>query len=276
MMRTKQNIVWMILATVLLILAYGFWIEPYHIEVRHLWFKDAEFKKILSGKIAIHLSDLHIDKIGRTEQKVLRLIDELNPDLIFLTGDYVKWGGDYEPALNFLSKLKAKIGVWAVMGDYDYRVSRKSCLFCHAPGTGKPTLRHSVRFLRNSVELINLPDGHLLIEGFDEGSEQSVFAGETLRSSTKNAPDIILSHNPLAFDQLDKDQHVVMLAGDTHGGQIPLPSWIWKLLGYEKNARYNQGYFQEGNKTMYVSRGIGTSHLPIRILRRPEVVVLHF
>ena len=89
-------------------------------------------------------------------------------------------------------------------------------------------------------------------------------------------PALILSHNPLVFEQMDKNQHVVVLAGDTHGGQIPLPSWAWEILGYEKNARYNQGYFQKGNKIMYVSRGIGTSHLPIRIFRRPEIVVLYF
>jgi len=276
MIKINQNILGIVLGVALLILAYGFGIEPCQLEVRHLEIKGAEFKKVLEGKIAVHLSDLHIDKIGGREQKVLKLIDELKPDLIFLTGDYVKWDGDYEPALNFLAKLKAKIGVWAVIGDYDYSVSRKSCLFCHIPGTGKPTKRHNVHFLRNSVEQVNLPNGQLLIAGLDEGFEETFLNGETLQSSIKNAPGIMLSHNPLSFDQLDKDQHVIVLAGDTHGGQIPLPSWVWGLLGYEKNARYNQGYFQDGNKKMYVSRGIGTSHLPIRILRRPEIVVFHF
>jgi len=276
MIKINQNILGIVLGVALLILAYGFGIEPCQLEVRHLEIKGAEFKKVLEGKIAVHLSDLHIDKIGGREQKVLKLIDELKPDLIFLTGDYVKWDGDYEPALNFLAKLKAKIGVWAVIGDYDYSVSRKSCLFCHIPGTGKPTKRHNVHFLRNSVEQVNLPNGQLLIAGLDEGFEETFLNGETLQSSIKNAPGIMLSHNPLSFDQLDKDQHVIVLAGDTHGGQIPLPSWVWGLLGYEKNARYNQGYFQDGKKKMYVSRGIGTSHLPIRILRRPEIVVFHF
>lgn len=276
MTKTKQNISAIVLATVLLILAYGLWIEPYHIEVRHLWLQQVKFEKALQGKIAIHLSDLHIDKIGRKEQNVLRFIDKLKPDLIFLTGDYVKWDGDYEPALTFFSKLKAKIGVWAVMGDYDYRVSRKSCLFCHTSGTGKPTRRHKVRFLRNSIEQINLPSGRLLIAGLDKSFERPFPSDATSQFFSHNTPDIILSHNPLAYDQLDKDQNVIMLAGDTHGGQVILPSWIWKFLGYEKNARYNQGYFQENKKKMYVSRGIGTSHLPIRILRRPELVVLHF
>jgi predicted MPP superfamily phosphohydrolase len=78
------------------------------------------------------------------------------------------------------------------------------------------------------------------------------------------------------FDYLEADQDVIMLAGDTHGGQFPLPPWLWNLLGYEKNAKYNHGWFKDGKKRMYVTRGIGTSHWPIRILRRPEIVVIHF
>jgi len=46
------------------------------------------------------------------EQKVLDILEKLQPDIIFLTGDYVAWDGDYEPALKFLSQLHAKIGVW--------------------------------------------------------------------------------------------------------------------------------------------------------------------
>jgi predicted MPP superfamily phosphohydrolase len=275
-MKAKQNISGIVLATVLLTLAYGFLIEPYQFEVGHVWFENTQLNKILKDKIAVHISDIHINKIGKREKTVLRLIDELKPDLIFLTGDYIKWDGNYEPALTFFSNLKAKIGVWAVMGDYDYRVSRKSCLFCHDPGSKQPTQRHGVRFLRNSVEKISLPRGYVWIGGIDEGFNEPITSGETLQLVAKNSTGFILSHNPLVFDSLDDDLDVIMLAGDTHGGQIPLPSWIWKLLGYEKNARYNQGYFQDGKKKMYVSRGIGTSHLPIRIFRRPEVVVLHF
>ncbi len=275
-MINKRNVFGVSLGFTLLLLIYGAWIEPNLVEVRHLWIQDTKIKKVLKNKIAVHISDLHIDKIGKREEKVLKMIDELKPDLIFLTGDYVKWYGDYKPALIFLSRLKAKIGVWAVMGDYDYSCSRKSCLFCHSPDRTKPTNRHNVRFLRNSFERISLPDGYLIIMGIDEGFEQPFDSSEILQFLSKDESNIILSHNPLAFDSLDYYQDVIMLAGDTHGGQIPLPSWLWQLLGYEKNSRYNQGLFREGRKKMYVTRGIGTSHTPIRILRRPELVVLNF
>jgi hypothetical protein len=79
----------------------------------------------------------------------------------------VKWKRNYEAALTFLSQLKAKIGIWGVMGDYDYSSSRKSCLFCHGEGSKQFTQRYSIRFLRDSSELLNLPGGTLRIEGIE-------------------------------------------------------------------------------------------------------------
>ena len=275
MINKKQITFLVLLVTLLMLLIYGVWIEPYQVDVHHLQIKGAGINKVLKDKIAVHLSDLHIIKIGKREKKISKILDDLKPDLIFLTGDYVGWGGDYEPALTFLSSLKAKIGIWAVMGDYDYSSSRKSCLFCHEQGSGKFTERHKVRFLRNEMELDGLPDGYAWLGGSDPGAEFNYITNEGIRFLEEKTPSIILSHSPLIFD-LVFDQDVLILAGDTHGGQIPFPSWLWGILGYEKSALYNQGLFQEGQKRMYVSRGIGTSHFPIRILCPPELVVLHF
>jgi predicted MPP superfamily phosphohydrolase len=268
--RPKKTLLYTFFAIMLCLGIYGFFIEPDWIEVHHLSMNDTLFGKALKGMTAVHISDLHIGKIGRREEKVLKIIDDINPDFIFLTGDYVKWDGDYEPALNFLSQLHARVGVWAVMGDYDYSNSRKSCLFCHEQGTGKPTSRHPARFLRNSSELVSLYDGDMKVYGIDIEEEDKD------KKIDERGPAIILCHSPLGFDRLDNNSDVLMLSGDTHGGQIPLPAWFWRLLGYEKNAKYNRGLYREGHKMMYVSRGIGTSHVPIRIFRRPEVVVLHF
>jgi hypothetical protein len=260
----------------LLFLLYGLFIEPNRIEISHVEIKADALNHTLKGKTAVHLSDLHINTVGKREKEILRIIDDLKPDLIFLTGDYVKWSGNYEEALSFLSRLEAPMGVWAVMGDYDYSSSRKSCLFCHEQGSGKPTGRHQVRFLKNEIAQSDFLRGAAWLGGVDSDAESDSIAEiptEFLRDKT---PAIILSHNPLLFDALEKNQDILVLAGDTHGGQVPLPSLLWQILGYRKNALYNRGFFQEGMKKMYVSVGIGTSHLPLRFLRTPELVVLHF
>jgi predicted MPP superfamily phosphohydrolase len=87
------------------LIIYGVWIEPDRIEVHHVWIHDRYLGKVLDKKIVVQLSDLHIKRIGSREQGILKILNELKPDFIFLTGDYVKWKGDYEAALTFLSKL---------------------------------------------------------------------------------------------------------------------------------------------------------------------------
>ena len=259
------------------LLLYGILIEPNKVETHDVWIQDRNLAQIFNGRVIVQLTDLHIRTLGEREQMVLEILDRLRPDIIFLTGDYVTWDGDYEPALKFLSKLHAKVGVWAVMGDYDYSSSRKSCLFCHEQGTGKQSRRHSVRFLRDNLQVLDLPEGAVGIAGTDieeVNSPGNLKVWSEIKN--KNIPTIVLSHNPLAFEAISDNQNLLMLAGDTHGGQVPIPAWVFGIIGYKKNALYSQGLFEQRGNRMFVSRGIGTSHLPFRLFRQPEVVVLHF
>jgi hypothetical protein len=274
--RRKRVFVSAMVAIILALGGYGFLLEPYWIEVSHLWIGNAGLSKTLAGKVAVHLSDLHIKAMGKRELAVIQFIKQLNPDLVFLTGDYVKWKGNPEAALTFLSKLEATIGVWGVMGDYDYSNSRKSCFFCHEPDTRRPATTHGVKFLRNKIEKVEIRGEQLVVGGIGGEGDRDPALKEVLNGWAKNQPAIILTHDPLNFDLFDKTESVLVLSGDTHGGQIPVPSFIWTILGYDKNALYSHGLYEDGRKKMYVSRGLGTSHVPFRFLRRPEITVLHF
>src|SRR4030042_5792563 len=112
-MRVKKTILSIFFAVISVLGIYSLFIEPNNIEVHHIRQNDTCIGKTLKGVTAVHISDLHISKIGKKEKKVLDIIKDINPDVIFLTGDYIKWDGDYEPALNFLSELHARVDVWA-------------------------------------------------------------------------------------------------------------------------------------------------------------------
>lgn len=211
--KKKQIVLSVTLGIFLMLMVYGVWIEPYQLDVRHLQIKDSGISNVLEGKIAVHISDLHINRIGKRERKILKIIEDLKPDLIFLTGDYVKWGGDYESALTFLSRLNASIGVWAVMGDYDYTCSRKSCLFCHEQGSGKPTRKHKVKFLRNEMVQISLSNGHAWLGGIDPGAELNYISDEKTHFLGEKTPAIILSHSPQIFNHIDKIKMCLSLRG---------------------------------------------------------------
>ena len=259
---------------------YGRFIEPDMVQVKTIHIKTDFINNALKGKKIIHLADLHLSKFGKAEEKILSTIEKINPDLIFLTGDYIKWKGDIEPALRFLSLLKAKDGVFAVMGDYDYSNSRTSCLFCHEKGKTQLTKQHNVIMIRNSSHQIKINGQVIEIAGLDEGYDDS----ETLnkydnkhdKTENNKSLKLVLSHTPLNFDEFSSKDKILMFAGDTHGGQVKLPLWLFKLLGYKKNVKYNYGLFKSENKTMYVTRGTGTSHFKFRLFCPPEIAVFEF
>ena len=266
---------YLIISLITALLIYGRFIEPDMVQITTTHIKTDFINKALKGRKIVHLSDLHLSKFGKAERKILNTINQINPDLIFLTGDYIKWKGDIKPALNFLSRLKAKHGVFAVMGDYDYSNSRTSCLFCHAKGTTKPTKEHNIIMLRNSSRKININDDIIEIAGIDEGYDDPEFFKEKSKLDNKSSL-LVLSHSPLAFDKFSGRDKIFMFAGDTHGGQVKFPLWLFKLLGYKKNVKYNYGLFKKGNKTMYVTRGTGTSHFKFRLFCPPEIAVFEF
>ncbi|MCK5682750.1 metallophosphoesterase [bacterium] len=246
------------------------------VQVRKINIEAGFIKDVLKGKTVVHLSDLHLSGLGEKEEEILNKIEQINPDLILLTGDYIKWSGDIAPVLKFFSRLKAKIGVFAVMGDYDYSNSRTSCLFCHEKGKARLTSKHNVIMLANSSHKIKINDQVIEITGIDRGYDEQLAFKANAKANEKNILRLVLSHSPLSFDDLDSKDKILMFAGDTHGGQVKLPLWVFKLFGYDKNVKYNYGLFYQENKTMYVTRGTGTSHFKFRLFCPPEIAVFEF
>ncbi len=257
-------------------LFYGFFIEPNRLEVNYVDLR-TEFKHSRTDPITIlQISDIHLNRFGDFQQRIIHMVNEIDPDLIFLTGDYIAWKHSPDPALQFFSKLNAKYGVYAVMGDYDYSNSKNSCLFCHESGTANPTKAHPVTMLRNSGDVINIDGSKIPVFGIDEAYSETDGI-EIFNSLTDNEnPALILCHNPLVFEELDSRKNALVFSGDTHGGQILLPKFIFGILNYEKNVKYNHGIYRKGNLIMNVSSGIGTSHFKFRLFNPPELTVVEF
>lgn len=275
-MYAKQAIKIVIMGFVLLcVMCLWGYVESLRVRVIDVDIDNPALSLILKGKTAIQLSDIHMDSWGYRENRMMSLIETLKPDLIFLTGDVIPWRGDVHAALDFLSRLSPPMGTYAVMGDYDYSNSRNSCLFCHQKGSGLPTTAHKVRMLRNETVRIDTDEGSFWITGLDGSYESGLRPGD-LHNTERENPLLVLSHDPLVFDALDQQLGCVMLSGDTHGGQLYLPQALWHLIGYEKNARYNHGVYHRGANTLYVTRGVGTSHVPFRLFCPPEIVVIRF
>jgi len=267
---------------VLIILAYGYFIEPYAIFVKHITIADPKFSKILGDFKIVHLSDLHISKMGPKEEAVLRKINMLKPQIIFITGDIAQWSAQSEDAVRFLEQLKAPYGVFFVLGDADLTSGRGHCLFCHPKGNYHQ-LRQPQNFLRNEAIKIKGPKGVFFIGGVSpdlESDRQIASVVEKIVKKAGDSPLILLSHFPKTWEFVPDNSHTLLLSGDTHGGQVWMPAFVWKITGYKQVTDHTgiKGLFSKGDSAyLYINPGIGTTrHFPFRIGVPPRIALFEF
>jgi predicted MPP superfamily phosphohydrolase len=238
--------------------ADALFVEPYRIEVTHQEITGAVTEPL---KIA-HISDIHTHGIGRREREIFRILDDEKPDMIVVTGDTPgKVGGNYPECKEVYEQLHAPLGVWFVRGNWENdRLPRNERAYYREAG---------VKFLLNSSEVAR-PD--VWVVGLDDPYSGTAKLDLAMQGVPNGVYTIALFHSPGYFDRIAG--HVnLCLTGHTHGGQVHIPFvkpfWLPKGCG-----RYLEGWYSEHGSQMYVSRGIGTSILPIRFLCRPELAFI--
>lgn len=262
-------------------LYYGIFIEPYDVMVKKVTIRDDLLYKAWHGLKILQLSDLHITNIGKRERKVRHLVSRLDPDLICVTGDLAQWDSSNSKVIQFLNSLKAKYGVYVILGDSDMSTGSQRCFFCHKSGNIHGLRRKPV-FLRNSLVQVQIKNGrHIEIIGIapDLNKEEFPVFWKGIEMSFDNyTPVLVLSHFSSLWNLVPEDEHLLWLSGDTHGGQVALPRFLWPLVYRGKDYEHLKGLFSSGEgKWLYVNQGIGTTrHLPVRIGVPPEITLFSF
>jgi len=263
-----------------LLIFYTLIIEPNVITLNRVTIRSNKLSRVLQGRVVVQISDLHIDKIGFRERKLISVLSELSPDLLLITGDLTAWDGkDFSGFLDFISQVKARFGVFVILGDSDYLHRNKTCILCHIKNSNKLKKSRNFRVLRNETLELRMGGENILICALDPYSsyDSRVRKYMTIRSAPPKIPMIVLEHIFRGFQNYEGRPELI-LSGNTHGGQVYLPppirSHILKRLEHDTN--YLSGLFKSGKTFLYVNRGIGTSDLPIRFLCYPEVSVFRF
>ncbi|RJX33112.1 MAG: hypothetical protein C4531_05720 [Desulfurivibrio sp.] len=279
-MPPKQYFFLAAFVSLVMLAAYGYVIEPGRVRIERVVIPDKELYQAWGGVKIAQLSDLHIDTIGPREEKVLQLLTESKPDLIVITGDIAQWNTDPQPGLRFLEQLQAPLGVYAILGDSDISSGRRYCLFCHSGGNVHHQRQHP-RMLKNSYAAITVPatGKKVIIAGVfpaEDGEAGQTAMAELLRQTAE--PVLLLAHFSEGWRQIRHKGPLLWLAGDTHGGQIAIPDFIWRDLQLVDFPQYMAGlFYAAGHKWLYVNRGIGTvSYFPFRIGVPPEVTIISF
>jgi predicted MPP superfamily phosphohydrolase len=220
----------------------------------------------------VQLSDLHLHDIGARHERIAREVDALEPDLVTFTGDTVDDSRKLDLTSEFLRLLRTNAPKLGVMGNWEYQGGVAPDALARAFG------RHGGELLVNRSVTVAARGLELLVTGLDDWLRGRPDLGGALAG----APDairarghhLVMAHCPAQRDALSSGGAGTripwILAGHTHGGQVGVPGLRITPFG---SGEYVRGWYRATPPSLYVSRGIGTSVVPLRIGSRPEVAV---
>jgi predicted MPP superfamily phosphohydrolase len=182
------------------------------------------------------------------------------PDMIVLGGDYVTWGDRryVTPSADALAPLSAPHGIFGILGNHDDDRDMPAAL-----------ARNGVQMLRDARTRVSIRGEVIDLVGVRFWTKRQSDIAALMRGAAPAS--ILLAHDPRRLAEAAALDIPLVLAGHTHGGQVVLP-----LIGPVAARKFPvvAGIGRRGSTTMFVSRGVGTVYVPVRVNCPPEVAVL--
>ena len=237
------------------------------------------------GYTIVQVSDLHNKEFGRGQRRIVSKIVEQNPDIIVITGDMIdSRNTDVETALDFAQKAVGVAPCYYVPGNHENRIPEAyEQLKAGLKECGVTILENEAADLEQNgtaITLMGVLDPIFNVGKTDEAGniledERTVMEVQLENLDSLNRFTILLSHRPEMLDVYAEAGLDLVFTGHAHGGQWRLPGLGGIIApGQGFFPEYTEGSHTEGDTTMYVSRGLGNSLMPIRIFNRPEIVVV--
>lgn len=275
-------------ATALMCLAYSYFVEPGYLIVERAEIEVEDWNVAFDGIKIVMIADIHGGSNDVDEKKideVVRLANEEHPELIVLLGDYVSESKQKDTPLKMpmeviarkLAALKARYGVFAVLGNHD--------VWNNPEAIAAELRKNGIRVLEHQVATIDIGGADLRLLGLKDHtlvrtwSSYSSEAKKAVENSDGTGDIITLSHSPdmvkLVTGELAiSDHQKLFLAGHTHGGQVWFPLIGSPIVPSSYGQTYARGHVIEDGLDMYITTGVGTSILPVRFMVPPSITVL--
>jgi predicted MPP superfamily phosphohydrolase len=250
------------IGTITGVLAHGYVYERHRIELTRRTLEVSGLPAALSGLRVGFLTDFHRSDTVSHEivDHAVRMIIAEAPDLIILGGDYVTWGDRrfVAPVAEALAPLSAPHGVFAVLGNHDDDRDMPAAL----AAKGFVVLKDARTRLTIRGETLDLA-------GIRFWTRRLADVAYVLRGAASNV--MLLAHTPMRLAEAAALAVPLVLSGHTHGGQIVLPG-IGAVAAREFPVVAGTG--RRDSTTIFVSRGVGTVYVPVRVNCPPEVALL--
>src|SRR5688572_1713791 len=241
---------------------YGVGFERHRLGVTQATLPVAGLPAALEGVRIALLTDLHHSALVGEEdiQIAVQLALAQRPDLIVLGGDYVTFGDRafVSPVAELLAPLHAPHGVFAILGNHDDDKEMPAAL-----------ARNRFTVLRDQRTRVRLRGEALELAGVRFWTRRPVDLARVLRNARDTV--VLLAHDPRRLTEAAELNIPAVLSGHTHGGQVVLPG-----IGALAKARFPilEGVGGRESTSIFVSRGIGTVYVPVRINCPPEVALV--
>jgi predicted MPP superfamily phosphohydrolase len=232
----------------------------------------------LDGLVVVQLSDFHAGFAPSFNLRAMRRAVDLAlaaaPDLLLITGDFAGGSSGAAELQHQLRRLSAPLGVFGVFGNHDHGDSKAPFV---RPTPPDLITSCGVRLLTNETASVEYRGATIQIGGVDDtdGDHDDLPAVLAALDRRPGVLRLLLSHHAEVVRQTAPGDFHLTLAGDTHGGQICLPLPGRRVLLSDLTAEFAEGAYDVGGRALYVTRGVGTSMLPLRAFCRPEIVVFH-
>lgn len=241
-----------------ILLIYFFFIFPTQwLKIEHVHHTMGMNKRILQ------ISDLHVDRLRISSERLKESIEALKPDYIFLTGDFT-YRARFLPRVNHYLKVITDSGipVYAVLGNHDYQLPRLNRLLELFKANGIPVLRN---------ESLSLPEFDLV--GIDDYGTGHSKVEKAFKGISNKRPVIVITHDPNVLFRIQRPFDYLM-AGHLHGKQLNVPFFFKiKPKGPLPAIGIYKGLHTSDNGIFYISKGIGQAGVNARFMVRSEITL---
>lgn len=240
--------------------------EPTWVKIERIPLYYPNLHPDLEGIKILQLSDIHLSKVVSRPyvRHCIQMANQLKPDIILLTGDYVTRVKKYiHPVAEELGHLKSPLGTYAVLGNHDY--------WTHGPMIKTALRKAGIKVLVNQHTRIQVGDTELWVLGVDDLWAGVFDLNKTFTGTPADRFRILLMHNPDEFEEAAEYNPDLILSGHTHGGQVAIPFYGPIMTPSRHGNLYASGLFQKNTTVMYVNQGLGLIAPPVRLGVRPEI-----
>lgn len=230
----------------------------------------ADLPKDLDGLRIVQITDIHLSPF-LSEREFARAIDmanETRAHLALVTGDLISRRGDpLDACLRQLARLRAEAGVLGCLGNHEIYTGTSDYVASHGARIG-------IDFLRSRARLLRFGDASINFAGVDYQRFERPYLRGAERLIAPGTLNVLLSHNPDVFPVAASQGYGLTIAGHTHGGQVDFEILHQHMNVARVYTPYVAGLYSSGPASVYVSNGLGTIGVPVRIGAPAEVSLL--